>query len=661
MKGFYFGVDYYPEHWPKTRWQTDVKLMKDLGVDVVRMAEFSWSKLEPRKDEYNFGWLDEAIELLASQGIKTILCTPSAAPPAWIIRETPDIQPTDIEGRRRYFGGRHHNCQSHPVYREHIQRYVTAFGAHFGKNPNIIGWQIDNELGNSHADLCTCPYCESRFRLWLQAKYCNIETLNRKWGNAFWSQEYRCFDEIQAPKITVAGRNPSAILDWRRFCSDLIVDFHQFQSVILRKNAPEKFITHNMMGFADKVNYYDLGADLDFVSSDSYPVIFMGKQNSPKYARVAAESDLMRCIKDKNFWMMEQQSGITGWEILGRAPKPGQLGIWAVQAIAHGADTVVFFRWRTCAMGTEQYWHGILPHSGIPGRNYTELKEMIAEMRPVMAEVQGTVPKPEAGIVFSYDQEYGIQIQPHHPDLSYTEQVLIYHMAFYKKNIPVDIISEQTDFSKYKLLIAPIQYILSPTLADKYEKYVKSGGNLVLTMRSGVKDESNLCVTKLPLPGLLGKVLGLEIPEYDCLRDTSVQVSWKGEKYTAEKWSDIITLTGAEMLAQFSSEFYSGYPAITKNQYGNGRAFYVGTEPTEDLIDRLIKELADELTIASLGKTPDGVEITARGGYVFVINHTEQIQKISVPASWEPIVFHNADTIAPYAYHVYKDKAYFIL
>lgn len=657
-----FGVDYYPEHWPRDRWEIDARLMRDMGIDVVRMAEFSWSKLEPSKGEFNFGWLDEAIALLAGYGIKSILGTPTAAPPAWIIEANPEIQPVDSENRRHFFGGRHHDCQSNPTYREHIKRYVTAFAAHFGGNPNVIGWQIDNELGNSHHNLCMCESCENSFRTWLKEKYSDIATLNQKWGTYFWSQQYRDFSDVHAPKITVSGQNPSQLLDWKRFCSDLIVEFHKFQADILRFSAPEKFITHNFMGFTEKVSYFDIAKDLDFASHDQYPGgHFHPTQNELKADRLAAELDFIRATKgQQNFWIMEQQAGITGWEVLGRAPKPGELGMWTMQSIAHGADTVVFFRWRTCTVGTEQYWHGILPHSGIPGRYYDELKACIQKAKPLMNEIRGTVPKSKVAIVFSYEQAYAMEIQPHHPDLKYIDHIMTYYRALFNRNVPIDFVSDKDDFSVYDLIIAPLQYLMTPQLEEKYKSYVKSGGKLVLTMRTGVKDESNLCMTDAPLPGKLSELVGLEVNEYDCLRDTTARVRWNGVDYICEKWCDIIKLTTATVLAVYASEFYAGSPAITVNQFGDGEAYYVGTELSTGLAAKLADELIREGGLNSFGGTPNGVEISHRSAkekdYIFVINHTGETKNIEIPKKWVACYDGQSNLIPPYSAYVYTHE-----
>ena len=533
MKQLHFGVDYYPEHWERNRWEKDAVLMQEMGIQMVRMAEFSWHKLQPTEDVFDFSWLDEAVALLGRYGIYTILGTPSAAPPAWMVNKHPQILPVDREGRVRGFGGRHHDCQSNPIYREYIRKLVTKMAQHYGENPYVIGWQPDNELGNSHQDLCTCECCRKHFQGWLQRKYKTVPALNQSWGTAFWSQEYNDFSEVFAPRITVTGENPSAMLDWRRFCSDLIVDFTREQTEILRKYARNQFITHNYMGFADKVDYYRLGELLDFVSHDQYPGgFYLPETPHEKNHVLAATLDVVRSYKNQPFWVMEQQSGITGWEIMGRAPAPGQLSAWAMQSIAHGADAVVFFRWRTCAMGTEQYWHGILPHSGNPGRRYKELQDFIREVNPLMDSLQNTMPRAEVGIVFSFEQEYAFQIQPHHKDLSYTGQVQKYYRALYERNIPVDFVPEQGDFSKYKLLLAPLQYLMSPELEDKYMNYVRQGGHLLLTMRTGVKDRNNLCMTERELPGRLSEAAGVEVLDYDCLRNARVKVQFAGMKGT---------------------------------------------------------------------------------------------------------------------------------
>ena len=661
-QNIHFGVDYYPEHWDRTRWETDAKLMQEMGIQVVRMAEFSWHKLEPEEGRYDFTWLDDAISLLADYGIKTILGTPSAAPPAWMIQKHPDILPIDREGRVRGFGGRHHDCQSNPAYRSYIRKMVTNLAKQYGENENVIGWQVDNELGNSHQDLCTCDHCKNRFQTWLREKYHTTDQLNAAWGTAFWSQEYNNFSEIHTPRITVTGENPSAMLDWKRFCSDLIVDFAKEQADMIRKYAKDQFVTHNYMGFADKVDYYKLSEILDFVAHDQYPQGFYLEETPHEKNHVlAATLDVVRSYKNMPFWIMEQQSGITGWEVMGRAPAPGQLSLWALQSVAHGADAVVFFRWRTCAMGTEQYWHGILPHSGNPGRRYAELKDMIQTMSPIMEEIKGSMPKTEVGIVFSFDQDYAFTIQPHHKDLNYIHQVQKYYQAFYEQNIPVDFVQESGDFAKYRLLVAPLQYLMNPELEEKYISYVKNGGHLVLTMRTGVKDEHNLCMTDRELPGRLSEIAGIEVLDYDCLWDTEVEINYQDQVYKGVVWSDLMQLVSehTKTMASYASEFYAGEPCVTAHSYGKGICYYIGTEPKEELMQALMEDICKQAKISALANKVTEVEFMTRENetsrYLFILNHSNESREYELPdTEYHMIKGETAGRLSPYEVQILK-------
>lgn len=653
-----FGVDYYPEHWPRERLRTDAAMMREMGLGIVRMAEFSWAKWEPREGEFRFDELDEAIDILAGEGIDCILGTPTAAPPAWIIRKNPEIQPVDANGLRRAFGGRHHDCQSNPVYREHVRRFVTAFAAHYAKNPRVVGFQVDNELGNSHGDLCYCESCQARFRLWLKDKYKTIDALNRCWGTAFWSQDYTSFEQITAPVTTVAGHNPSQELDWKRFCSDLVLEFHKLQADILRAAAPDKFITHNMMGFADKVDYGALGEQLDFASQDQYPGgHFRAKEDAGRYDCRAAELDFIRAVKQKPFWILEQQSGITGWEVLGRAPYPGQLGLWAMQSIAHGADVVMFFRWRSCPMGTEQYWHGILPHSGAPGRYYREIRALIERYSGLLGRLQGSMPGKQAAILFSYEQEYAFAIQPHHPELRYVDHLMTYYSALYRRNIPVSFVREADDWDAYPVLFAPLQFLMTPTLAAKLHAYAQRGGTLVLDFRCGVRDAYNRSITDETVPCMLGDLCGLRVEEYDCLRDTHGRVRWAEESYACELWCDIVRTTSAEPLALYDDAFYAGTAAITRNRFGAGCVYYIGTQMSPALADRFVRELVNAGTLSPLLDTPEGVEITGREKdgvcYLFALNHTGKAQKLTIPVAWTSAIQGQGDTLEPYGTMVF--------
>ncbi|MFC0331438.1 beta-galactosidase [Paenibacillus sepulcri] len=640
-----FGVDYYPEHCPSDIWEWDADQMRGMGIDLVRMAEFAWSKMEPEEGRYDFGWLDRSIEILNSRGIKTVLGTPTAAPPVWLMEKHPDIFPVNASGMRVSFGGRHHDCQSNETYRTHIRRFVREMALHYKDHPAVIGWQTDNEFGNSHQQLCYCDSCRSRFQQWLEQRYGAIEALNEAWGTVFWSQTYARFDQVPSPMPTPNSHNPSHLLAWKRFCSDLIVDFQRVQVEILREICPHHFITHNFMGFFDKTDYFELARDLDFISHDQYPMLFLEeriKRSSPAHLGMAL--DLMRGTKEQSFWIMEQLAGPTGTEILGSTPRPGQIRLWTYQSIAHGADTIVYFRWDTALVGSEQYWHGILPHSRIPGRRHAEIKQTIQELAPHMDAFKGGLPGSEVGIVFSYDQEWAMQIQPHHPDLHYVKHLYSYYQAFFDKNVPVNLVSDKADFSAYKVLIAPLMFLSNPGLSCKLREYAAAGGHLVLDIRAGVKDWDN-AVHAATLPGDYAELAGVKIEDYDCLRQFGQGIRWIGNGEVTESanlWCDIITLDGAETLAEYTEEFYANTPAITRNSYGGGFAYYVGTQLGPLTMETLVAELVRASGIRGIAESVDGVEITRRKGeageYLFVLNHNASAAEIEIPAGWQALV-----------------------
>ncbi|RCX10541.1 beta-galactosidase [Anaerobacterium chartisolvens] len=665
-----FGVDYYPEHWPEERWTIDAKLMREAGIEVVRLAEFSWAKMEPQEGTYDFKWLDKAITVLSKEKIKTVLGTPTPTPPIWIIEKNPEILPVNQEGVRLSFGGRHHNCQSNHVYRNHIKRFVTCMAKHFSNNPDVVGWQIDNEFGNSHQQLCMCDSCRTAFHQWLQNKYETIDNLNNAWGSIFWSQSYSNFAQIPVPLRTPNSHNPSLLLDWKRFASDLIVDFQKYQLDIIRKECPNHFITHNFMGFYDKTNYFDLAKDLDFISHDQYPMYFRkGIEILSHPYSLAATLDLMRGMKQKPFWIMEQQAGPSGWETLSPTPRPGQLALWTYQSVAHGADTIVYFRWRSCLFGTEEYWHGILPHHGQPERRYEEIKQTIQELGPAMDNFKGGMPDSDVGILFSYDQDWAFQIQPHHFELNYIDHLLKYYKAFYEANIPVDMLSDEQDFMKYKLLVVPLLMLTKADLTSKLEKYVAEGGHLILTMRSGVKNWNNTVIPKI-LPGDLSPIVGIKIPEYDCLNDVSQSIRWSSpglfdKVEQVSKWADIITLEGAEALAFYAEDYYKDTPAITQNTYKQGIAYYVGTELGTDIMKEFVYYAVSRLNIRPILEAPQGVEVSRRnvkhGKYIFVLNHNPKPEVFDIPSDWQPIIGQKLMTgskinMPPYGTAIFKTE-----
>ena len=634
---FRFGADYYPEHWPEERWPEDARLMAEAGFNVVRLAEFAWSKMEPSEGRFDFRWLDRVLDILHSRSISVVLGTPTASPPPWLMAKGEALFNVRQDGRRSTYGNRCEYCPSHPLYHEHTRRVVKAMVEHYASHPAVIGWQIDNEFGSR----CYCPVCQAKFQEWLRTRYETLEKMNASWGTNFWSHVYTAWNQVPVPVATGGSPNPGLALDYDRFMSDTYVSFQKMQADLIRQKCGGQFVTHNFMGFGyEGINYYDLASGLDLVTWDNYPSGFWSK-DSVNPTGPALGSDTMRSLKKQNFWVMEQQAGPSGWEIIGPSPRPGELRLWAYQAIAHGADGIVFFRWRTARHGTEQYWHGLLEHDARPGRRYEEIKRMGAELKKVGGQIVGAQVKPQVAIVQSYDTRWAFQVQSNHPDFRYGEHVHHIYEALHWQNVSVDVVSPVDDLSPYRLVIVPAMYVLPEGLVAKLKQFVEMGGTMIVTPRTGVKDEAN-AVVNLPLPGLLSELCGVTVEEYDSMWPGVTQSvefaipELMGTKTAARLWCDVLSLEGAQVIARYVQDYYAGKPAVTRNAVGKGQAIYIGTFGGVDLYQILFGWLLPQVGIAPVMKSPAGVEVTERRHgdrrLLFILNHTNGLKVVEIPA-----------------------------
>ena len=640
----YVGADYYPEHWPRARWQVDAKLMQEAEFNVVRLAEFAWIDMEPTEGRFEFGWLDDALAILEKHGISAILCTPTATMPAWVPRKYPEVMATAPAGNRTVWGVRKNNCFTSGTYRLLSERITRAMAEHFKDASNVIGWQTDNEFGGP---VCFCDTCRADFQDWLRAKYGTIEELNRLWGTHFWSQKYTTWGEIQIPSSSGSGwrlageghlstHNPSLCLDWQRYFSHLNVRFQRDQVHILRDLCPNHFITHNFMGLFSDLDYYDLASDLDHVSWDNYPV--WGKPSIP-YGSAAA-ADVMRGLKRKNFWIMEQTAGPGGWSSFGRNPRPGEIRKIAFQQLAHGADGQVWFRWRTCTAGREQYWHGLLGHDGKPLRRYREAAQTAKEYHKLADELQDTTIKADVAIVYDYESIWALRIQPGFPGNNYHEAIGRYQNALFRAGINLDMIKPTEDLSQYRLVIAPDLHILPDDIAKRLSDYVSNGGVLVTDCRTGVKDGTNLCYERT-LPGLLADALGISIEEYEAI-DDDVEYHVVGKQviegdYAAVQYVDWTIAGDAEVLAAFDQWHLASFAAATRNCFGKGSAYYVGAVVREpSFYDQLVADALKTAGVSAVVTPPEGVEVSIREGggkkLLFLVNHTEDKHTVAVPS-----------------------------
>lgn len=627
----FIGADYYPEHWPRERWETDAKLMEAANFNIVRLAEFAWIKMEPHEGEYDFSWLDEAIDLLGSHGVKSIVCTPTATMPKWLFDKYPEVVAINREGHREVFGNRQINCFSSGTYRLMSQKITTAMARHFAGNPNVVGWQLDNEFWGPY---CYCNTCERTFQNWLRKKYGTIENVNEQYGTIFWGQCYRDFSEIHLPRHK--SSNPSLDLDYKRFHSENVVSFAQEQTRIIRDTCPGHFVTHNMMGFAVNIDYYDLGKQLDFVAYDYY--YNYGESNWETHVEGCISSgaglDFTRGIKQQNFWIMENSAGATGWEMYGRNLRPGEIRRMTFQNVAHGADGQVWFRWRTARHGTEQYWHGLLGHDGVAARRYNEAGAVAGELKKLFNEIEGSVVRSDVGLVMDYDDRWAFLLQKNSPEFDYCRNANRIRTAFVKHGVNVDYLRPEDDLKGYKCIILPTKYILTEAYAEKIKAYVAEGGVLLTTFRSGVKDEVNV-PHELVLPGLLREVTGVRVEEYETIpKDHPYTVKFKDETFQATVLADWAIAEQAQILATYNEESLEQYAALTVNPYGAGSAYYMATVIDDKLLAKLVTTLIEKTGIVEYGLLPHGLEVCTRSDdkarYVFVINHGSADQHLPI-------------------------------
>ncbi len=627
----YIGADYYPEHWPEKRWEQDARLMKEAGFNVVRLAEFAWNKLEPKEGSFEFAWLDKALKTLNKRGIKAILGTPTATMPSWCAAKYAETRAVRLDGEREPFGVRKDNCFSSPVYRELSRKITAAMAKRYARHAGVIGWQTDNEFSGPY---CYCEFCRAEFQAWLKSKYKTLKALNAAWGTFFWAHEY--FDWQHIPlAMRPGGDNPGLALDHKRFHSWLNVRFQADQVKILRKLCGRKqFITHNFMGMHRTLDYYDLARDLDHVSYDNYPI-----WDEPGVTYESAISaDQMRGLKGKNYWIMEQTSGPGGWMAMGRNPRPGEIRRVFYQQIARGADHFLWFRWRVCRHGTEQYWHGIIGHDGVPARRYRECAATAKECHGIAKELAGTSLKSSVAMLMDYDTCWALDTQPSFRDNDYIDQLRRYHRALVRAGVNCDLVSTAANLKSYKVVIAPELFVLPDATAKRLVDFVRSGGVLLTDLRTGVKDADNACHERV-LPGLLRQVLKIRIEEYESLSGGDVAIVGGKElagKFTGHIGCEWVIAEKAEVLASYATAYLKDYAAVTRAKLGKGTAIYCGTVAREEAFyDKLVALALKQAGVKPLCELPQGVEMTMRekkgSRLLFFINHSGETREVMLP------------------------------
>lgn len=645
-KDIYLGTCYYPEHWPKEMWADDIRRMLSAGIKVVRIAEFAWSMVEIREGEFNYDFFDDFLDLASQMGMKVIFSTPTATPPAWLTNKYPEVLNCDIDGHNYYHGARRHYNYNSPIYLKFCDRIVEAFASHYANHEAIIGWQIDNELNCEVAEFYS-PSDTLAFRKFLIDKYDSIDTLNKSWGTTFWNQTYTDWDEIFVPRKTCSySTNPHEVLDYYRFISDSACRFAKRQSDILRKYIkPDDFITTN--GLFSHLDYQRLNREsLDFITYDSYPnfAYCLDSYNDNdvlkdrRWSRHLTETRAISPV----FGIMEQQSGANGWNTRMEAPspRPGQMSLWTMQSISHGADFVSYFRWRTATQGTEIYWHGILDYSG---RENERLRELISINKQIekMQEIAGAKFIAQVGIICDYDNHYDAEIDKWHQRVQKQSYNALFK-TLEETHTPFDFvyIDEFTSIEKlipYKVLFYPHASVMNENLKNQLESYVAQGGTLILGCRTAYKDITGKCVMD-KLPGMLTLLSGTDVYEYSFIAPDikQVKVKWNDKTFNAAVFIDRIQATtdSAEIIGTYESDYFKGAGAIVKNKFKNGTCYYYGSAFTDEAVEAFLNECQVNNPYASKIDAPKECEITIRendnGKFMFILNYLKTAVTINV-------------------------------
>ncbi len=620
------GMAYYPEQWDRSLWEDDAARMAKLGVRVVRLAEFAWSRLEPSEGRFHFGWLDSAIDTITRHGMQVLLCTPTNSAPMWLYTDHPETVQCGRDGRPIATGIRGHRCIQSPVFRRYAARITTEMARRYAGRPEVYGWQIDNELESSH---CTCPSCREAFRRWLRERYGTTAALNKAWGNEVWSGEISDWEQIQPPvseDYMPDWYNPACMLDYERFGAWCLADYVRQQRDIIKGYDPDATVTTNSWFCANMPDFQQEYACLDVAAYDNYPPMVLPEDGETLYSN-AFGLDLVRSFKRKNFWILEQLAGAGGcWSPMGPAPEPGMIEGYAMQAVAHGADLVSFFRWRSSCSGAEMLGHGVLDHDDRDNRRLAEIGRFCRRLEQ-MPDLDRTSIRGQVAMLYGADQEFALKNQRQSEGFAYWTQLRLFHDACMGLGIGLDILPEDAPLEGYKAVLAPTHYVTDPALARRLEGFTAQGGTVVITNRSGVKDKHNNCLFGEPLPTVFRRLCGCRVKEYDAIGARRQHIAAAdGSGYDVTGWCDILEPEGAQVWARYTEKFYAGAAAVTKNAFGTGCAYYVGTVGERALYRALMAEICRERDIPMLEGLPLGVEVTARRGqgglYRFFFNNT---------------------------------------
>ena len=629
-----YGGDYNPNQWPREVWNEDMRLFKKAGINSATVNVFSWAKLQPNEETYDFSELDDVIDMLGKENFDIVLATSTAAMPAWLAKKYPEVTRVDFEGRRHKFGQRHNHCPNSPVWRRYARQLASELAKRYGKNPHVTCWHINNEYNTG----CYCENCEKAFRVWLRKKYGSLEALNAAWNTEFWGHTFYDWDEIVAPNSLADGMGfgwtrktafAGISLDYDRFLSDSLLENYKMERDAIREHDPDTPITTNLMGTYKGLDYFKWAKEMDIVSWDNYPAY-----NTP-WSETAMRHDLMRGLKNQPFMLMEQTPSQQNWQAYNSLKRPGQMRAQSYQTIAHGADTIQFFQLRRSKGACEKFHGAVISHSGSEEtRVFQECSQLGAELAALGSQLLGADNPAQVGILFDWDNYWALEYTSGPSvDLKYCNQIHQYYRYFYDRHIPVDMVPMDGDFSRYKAIVAPVLYMVKEGVAEALTAFVEAGGTLITGFMSGIVDQSDN-VHLGGYPGPLRKLCGVWAEEIDALapEQSNTLNFMDGSQSKCGLLCDILHLEGAQALAVYGEDFYAGAPAVTKNAYGKGTVYYVGTQPEAQGLDKILDSLTGQGEIHPLIPDRTQLEVTRRvkdgTEFWFILNLTGKPQPL---------------------------------
>ena len=623
MKTMFYGGDYNPNQWPDDILTEDIRLFQKAHINSATLNVFSWAKIQPSENTYDFSYLDRAVSQLTENGIEIVMATSTAALPAWMVKTHPEVMYTDYEGRRHVFGQRHNFCPNSAVYRDLAGRLVRRLAEKYARHPGVTAWHVNNEYGT----MCYCENCQAAFRLWLQKKYHTLDAVNAAWNLEFWGHTVYDWDEIVAPnalgdgigteKTAFAGLS----LDWRRFMSDSVLECYCLERDLIKEFNPDALVTTNLMGTFKGLDYFKWAKEMDIISWDHYPAY-----DTP-WSYSAMCHDLMRGLKATPFLLMEQTPSQQNWQKYNSLKRPGQMRAQSCQSIAHGADSIQFFQLRRSIGGCEKFHGAVIAHVGTDNtRVFREVSELGAELEKISPSILGSTSRADVGLIFDWDNYWALEYTSGPTeDLSYVDQIHRFYRYFYDRHFAIDLIPADADFSRYKVICAPVLYLFREGMQPALEAFVRNGGILITTYMSGLVDQSDNVITG-GYPGPLRRLAGIWVEEIDALapEQTNTAVFSDGTASTCSLLCDIIHTEGADALAVYGSDFYAGTPVITGNSFGAGSVIYFGSQTDETGLDHALADTLSKAGVRPVIPEQTKLEVTCRyagnQAFFFVIN-----------------------------------------